>query len=64
MATTQLGLEPSTISHLEALVAKDLNDLTKDDKGFLIARRDYLTREQKEDLKSVLEPKAVSKDAK
>lgn len=49
---------------LNAIVTKDLHELTPSDISFLKARRVYLTEEQDEKYMSVLEPVLTANDVK
>lgn len=42
------SLEPDTRKMLMDILAKSTEDLDKDEKAFLVARRDYLTIKEKE----------------
>lgn len=50
-------MNPEAEELLKKILAKDLNDLTDGDKGFLRARRSYLTKEQENTYRNILKQK-------
>lgn len=57
-------MNPEAQKLLNAIVTKDLHELTPSDISFLKARRVYLTEEQDEKYISVLEPVLTANDVK
>jgi hypothetical protein len=49
---------------LQRILAKEQETLTKEEIGFLRARRDYLNKAQLEDLNHILNPKVKSQTSK